>query len=72
MLSLEKKFPIMIGKVCGRCAADKNIPIDMTRAPAWSSCDECQQHSKTYRRMDNEEKAPNASGLTLERKHDGS
>jgi hypothetical protein len=55
MLQMEKKFPIMLGKVCGRCMVDKSIPVDMTRAPRSSNCDECQQTGRTYRRLDNEE-----------------
>lgn len=64
MLTMEKKFPIVLGKVCGRCASDKNIPIDMTRAPRSSNCDECQQTGRTYRRLDNEEETVSAAAPT--------
>ena len=54
-MRMEKKLSLTLGKVCGSCAVAGKIPIDMSKAPVYSNCDECQGHVRTYRRMDNEE-----------------
>jgi len=52
MSSRLADLKIKVDRVCARCSCDKNIPIDMSRRPRETTCDECQQRVKTYSRRD--------------------